>query len=86
MTNRVKLISKKEYSFNEMGEFIFAQAWENSKSSGINIGLVESMRKELSAEWNADTDSFTIVVIEGLRNIRFTGDEIREMYKVIPIF
>jgi len=86
MTNKVKLIPKREYTFEEMGEFIFQKAWENSKGVGINIMLTNKMMHEFDAVWDAETDKYNIQIIEGILNLNLIGDEVREMYKILPNF
>ena len=86
MTSKVKCIPKSKYTFDEVGEFIFQSNWGSYKSSGINIALAEKMMKEFEADWDSDTDKYKVVVIEGLRNLAFKGEELRHMYKIIPLF
>lgn len=86
MTNKVKCIPKRDYTFDEVGKFIFQKNWGSYKTGGINIALAEKMMKQFEAEWDSETDKYKIVVIEGLRNLLFSGDELRGMYKIIPLF
>lgn len=86
MTNKVKYIPKREYTFDEMGKFIFQKSFENSKGVGINIMLIEKMMGDFEATWDADTDKFNIIVIDKVLNLNFDGDEIREYFKITPVF
>jgi len=84
--NRVKLIPKRDYTFEEMGEFIFQKAWENSKGVGINIFLTNKLMNEFNAEWNSETDKVKIQIIDGVLALNFNGFELRHMYKIVPVF
>lgn len=86
MTNKVKCIPKREYTFDEVGEFIFQKAFENSKGVGINIMLINKMMDIFTAEWDEDTDKYKLQIIEGSLALNFIGEELRGMYKIIPLF
>ena len=54
MTTKVTLTPKRKYTFDEIGEFVFAQAWKNSKDIGINQHLVKIMMSSFDAEWDSE--------------------------------
>lgn len=84
--NKVKCIPKSKYTFDEVGKFIFQQAWMNSQEVGINIFLTNKLMEEFNAEWDSETDKFKIQIIDGMLALNFNGFELRNMYKIIPIF
>lgn len=86
MTTKVTLTPLRKYTFNEIGEFIFQSSWKDNKDVGINIHLVKIMMNSFDAEWDSETDRFTVIVVQGMLKLSFKGDEIRDMYKSIPIF
>lgn len=86
MTNKVKCIPKREYTFDEMGKFIFQKAFENSKGVGINIMLTNKMMNEFDAVWDSETDKYNIQIIEGVLNLNFKGVELKTMYNIKPVF
>ena len=83
MTTRVTLTPKRKYTFDEIGEFVFAQAWQNSKDIGINQHLVKIMMNSFDAEWDSETDKYKMVIIQGMFNLNLIGKEVREFYNSV---
>ena len=83
MTTKVTLTPKRKYTFDEIGEFVFAQSWENSKDIGINIHLVKIMMNSFDAERDSETDKYKMVIIQGVFNLNLIGKEVREFYNSV---
>lgn len=86
MKSMCKCKPREKYTFEEIGEFIFEKSWEISKGTGVNISLVNKMMGEFEAEWDSETDKMKVVVIQGLYNINFKANEIKNLYRITPIF
>ena len=86
MINKVKCIPKREYTFDEVGEFIFQSNWNDCNGVGINITLTEKMMREFDAVWDSETDKYNIQVVKGVINLNFAGKELKTMYYIKPVF